>query len=60
MSDDLDTDVDVRVVSIIWADDADPEIEFNGCSIFEAIGLTRCALRQLEGDAIPLDEEDDD
>lgn len=60
MADELAEIADVRVVSIIWAEDAEPEVEFNGCSVFEAIGLLRCALRNLEDDTcMGVDEEDD-
>lgn len=39
---------DVRTVSIIWVEDNDPLVNFEGCNAYEAIGMIRAALGPLE------------
>jgi len=54
--------VDVRTVTIIWTSDDDvPEIEWSGCSSYEAEGLCQAAGRWFARvNYIPDDDDDDD
>ena len=59
MAEDIDDlDVDIRVASVIWAEDAEPEVNFTGCSRVEALGLLLVGLRDLLFE--DFDEADDD
>lgn len=51
-------DVDVRVASVIWTDDAEPEVTFTGCSKPEALGLLLVGIRDLLFDDV-FDDEDE-
>jgi hypothetical protein len=59
MSDDL-PEIDVRTVAVVWADDGEPQVDWSGCSIYEAIGLLRVALVALEADAADALDTDDE
>ena len=59
---DLAVQFDVRSVTVTWVgDDEFPEVEFEGCSQYEAWGMCAAAVRKLERVCdLPDDEEDED
>ena len=60
-SEDLDSQLDVRAVSIVWADDADaPDVIYTGCSHYEAIGLLIAAADLLRAESPMMNAEDDE
>jgi hypothetical protein len=60
-TDDIEDDIDVRTVAVIWGDGVPfPEVTFSGCSPYEAIGLLRVGLRRLEHEFFTELERDDE